>query len=76
MCIDTSPLPERLVLEEESPVLYHNAHNSRVYHEKDRQGMTINPEVGKEAVLQARPFVSHHALKVIGTAGQKGSGHR
>ena len=49
MCIDTYPLPERLVLEEESPVLYHNLHNSRVYHEKDRQGMTINPEVSKEA---------------------------
>jgi len=33
------------VLEEESPVLYHNLQNSRVYHEKDKQGIIINQEV-------------------------------
>ena len=37
--------PKRLVLEEESPVLYHNLLNSRVYHEKDKQGIIINQEV-------------------------------
>ena len=35
----------RLVLEGDSPVLYYTTQNSRIYHEKDLQGMPIHYEV-------------------------------